>query len=180
MDAVINKAKEIERRFCGHHPDTHPEPLSTRECIRSVVDSKNTGKNKHRYIVATQDYELRRELRGIPGVPLIYINRGVMIMEPMAEATTLEKVKEERVKFKAELKTAIKRKRGDEEDEGKVDREVQNGSQADTDGPPIKRKKKNYGKAKGPNPLSAKKKKKKTKPRVPQNAKAKKMAEAAT
>jgi len=172
MDQTIEKAKEIERRFCGHHPQDHPDPLSTRDCIHSVVDGKDTGRNKHRYIVATQDHELRRELREIPGVPLIYINRGVMIMEPMASSSASEKARGERGKFKAELKTTGKRKRQeDEEEETKEGEEAKDGGEAKEavgkaggEEQPKKKKKKNYGKAKGPNPLSVKKKKKKPGP----------------
>ncbi|PKS06565.1 hypothetical protein jhhlp_007313 [Lomentospora prolificans] len=169
MDSIIDNAKLIERRFCGHHPQEHPEPLSTRDCIHSVVDGKNSGRNKHRYVVATQDYDLRRELRGIPGVPLIYINKGVMIMEPMASVSAMEKAKEERIKFKAELKTTGKRKRTDEEEEVKENSEAQTESSKVTtaEQPKKKKKKKNYGKARGPNPLAVKKKKTPGQPQKP-------------
>ncbi|SPN96740.1 related to UTP23 Essential nucleolar protein that is a component of the SSU (small subunit) processome involved in 40S ribosomal subunit biogenesis [Cephalotrichum gorgonifer] len=169
MAPIIAKAKEIERRFCGHHPDAHPEPLPTGECLMSVIDGKNTGRNKHRYVVATQDAELRRRLRQIPGVPLIYVNRGVMIMEPMASATEGELAKEERGKFRAELRGATKRKREDDgaEAEAKKDGAEKEGEEGEGEGaektaeqPAKKKKKKNYGKAKGPNPLAMKKKKK--------------------
>lgn len=167
MDAIIESAKSMERRFCGHHPQDHPEPLDAGECISSVVDGKNSGRNKHRYVVATQDIELRRELRAIPGVPLIYINKGVMIMEPMASASTEERTKEERTKFRAELKTnPVKRKRADDEEEPKGSAttdgasEAQVSAQASGEERPQKKKKKNYGKARGPNPLAVKKKKK--------------------
>lgn len=73
---VIDKAKDYERRRCGHHPEQFPEPCSTLECLGSVVGPKN----KHRYVVASQDPEVRAKMRGIPGVPLVYINRSVMIV----------------------------------------------------------------------------------------------------
>ena len=43
--------------------------------------------NLYNYIVATQDKELRSELRQIPGVPLLYINKSVVIFEPPSPAT---------------------------------------------------------------------------------------------
>ena len=49
--------------------------------------------NQFNYAVATQDQELRAYLRSIPGVPLIYINKSVMILEPISIAT-LKKVDE--------------------------------------------------------------------------------------
>lgn len=162
MAPIISKAKDLERRFCGHHPETHPDPLPTRECLMSVVDGKASGRNKHRYVVATQDADLRRELRGIPGVPLIYINRGVMIMEPMASATEGELAREERGKFRAEIRGAPKRKREEDEEGEGAEEKKEAGEKKEGEGEagPVKKKKKNYGKAKGPNPLAMKKKKK--------------------
>ncbi|TID16504.1 rRNA-processing protein UTP23 [Venturia nashicola] len=99
---LILQAKTYERRRCGHLPDE--DPKSELECLKSVVDSKENGTNKHRYVVATQDQALRAQMRAIPVVPLIYINRSVMIMEPMADATATIREREERAKFKAGLK----------------------------------------------------------------------------
>lgn len=76
MDRVIETAKTFERRRCGHHPESHPEPCSTIECLGAVVGPTN----KHRYVVASQDGEVRARFRGIAGVPLVYISRSVMIV----------------------------------------------------------------------------------------------------
>ncbi|KKY31685.1 putative rrna-processing protein utp23 [Diaporthe ampelina] len=155
---VIDKAKDYERRRCGHHPEEFLEPCSTLECLGGVVGPKN----KHRYVVASQDPEVRAKMRGIPGVPLVYINRSVMILEPMAAATTRVVQKGERAKFRAELKepdkaTGEKRKRGDGDDsEGSEDDD-----NVEKDKEPKKKKKKRKGE-KGPNPLSVKKPKKKS------------------
>ena len=43
--------------------------------------------NKHRYVLATQSQELRQKLRTIPAVPIVHINRSVMILEPPSDAT---------------------------------------------------------------------------------------------
>ncbi|KAK2610520.1 hypothetical protein N8I77_003944 [Diaporthe amygdali] len=155
VSKVIDKAKDYERRRCGHHPEEFPEPCSTLECLSSVVGPKN----KHRYVVASQDTEVRSKMRGIPGVPLVYINRSVMILEPMAGATTRVVQKGERAKFRAELKqsetaTGDKRKRGDEDDS---DASGEGGGEKKDEEP--KKKKKRKGE-KGPNPLSVKKPKK--------------------
>lgn len=76
MRKVIEKAKDFERRRCGHRPEEYPEPLSTVECLGECVGKSN----KHRYVVASQDPEVRAKMRGIPGVPLVYISRSVMIV----------------------------------------------------------------------------------------------------
>ncbi|KAF8475944.1 Fcf1-domain-containing protein, partial [Kalaharituber pfeilii] len=94
--SAVTLAKTFERRRCNHH--TLSDPLSNFACIQSCVVSP-TGENKHRYIVATQNREMRAYLRSIPGVPLIYINRSVMIMEPMADASWERREKEEWGKF---------------------------------------------------------------------------------
>jgi len=45
-------------------------------------------RNAKHYIVATQDVEFRKRLRRIPGVPLIYMNRTVLVLEKPSEAST--------------------------------------------------------------------------------------------
>ncbi|KAH6709285.1 putative rRNA-processing protein utp23 [Leptodontidium sp. MPI-SDFR-AT-0119] len=154
---LIDKAKTYERRRCGHRPEDYPEPLSTQECLASVVDPKGSKTNKNRYVVASQELEVRKHMRGILGVPLVYINRSVMIMEPMAEASTDNREKEERVKFRAGLKRgsgSLKRKREDEEE---AEEKHDGAGEAD-----ISKKKKKVKGPKGPNPLAVKKAKKPT------------------
>lgn len=152
----IKLGQSLERRRCGHHPNEYPEPLSTQECLRSVVDPKDTNQNKHRYVVASQDQEVRRMLRGIKGVPLIYIKRSVMILEPMADESVQVRAREERSKFRAEIKSSVgKRKREDaDDDDEKADKK-----DAGTTEDQKKKKKKGYG-SKGPNPLAVQKPKK--------------------
>ncbi|KAI1004086.1 hypothetical protein K3495_g4130 [Podosphaera aphanis] len=144
---LIDKAKTYERRRCGHLPSDYAEPLSAQECISSVVDPKSSGHNKHRYVVASQNLDVRKAMRLLMGVPLIYINRSVMIMEPMAEKSIENRVREEQGKFRSGLKRgsgSLKRKRSDED-----------GNSAD-----IPKKKRSE---KGPNPLAVKKPKSKQK-----------------
>ncbi|KAF4345600.1 rRNA-processing UTP23 [Fusarium beomiforme] len=152
---AIDLAKTLERRRCGHHPDDYPEPLSTRECLRSVVDPKDTLQNKHRYVVASQDQEVRKMLRGIRGVPLIYIKRSVMILEPMADESVQVRAKEERSKFRAEIKNSLgKRKREGADENEKSEKNTDDNSEEQK-----KKKKKGHG-PKGPNPLAVQKPKK--------------------
>jgi U3 small nucleolar RNA-associated protein 23 len=126
----IALAKKCERRRCGHIPD----PVSGRDCITACVNI--SGENKHRYILATQDEVLRGEMRMIPGIPMVYIKRAVMIMEPPSPATLDRKEFLEQQKLGG--KESMKRKREDGEESAKKVRKK---------GP------------KEPNPLSVKKKK---------------------
>lgn len=105
-DPSIRLAKTMERRRCGHveAPET---PLA---CVAECVGTRN----KNRYIVATQDVKLREKLRAIPGVPLIYINRSVMILEPPSPATLMMKEEREKAKVGLSAEEAVvlgKRKR---------------------------------------------------------------------
>lgn len=161
-DSWIEAAKAAERRRCGHHE--LEEPLSTLECLESVVDPKDSGRNRHRYVVASQDQGVRRRMREIAGVPLVYINRSVMILEPMALATEDVRSKEEKLKMRSGLKSrraaaGVKRKRDDDGDE--MDAEVGLGTQRE--GEPKKRKIKG---PKEPNPLSVMKPKKMKAPQL--------------
>lgn len=183
MKALIDSVKEnFERRRCGHHPD-ETDALSTLECLSSFVVDSGKG-SRNRYVVASQDAEVRRHMRGVKGVPLIYISRSVMIMEPMASGSAEVVSKEERAKFRSEIKplasAGAKRKRGGEDDsskDGSGDGEDDDGDDDDDQStaagerrkapssrspavgvPDRKKRKKVYG-PKGPNPLAAKKKK---------------------
>ncbi|KAK0257465.1 hypothetical protein LTS09_007512 [Friedmanniomyces endolithicus] len=164
----IEVAKQAERRRCGHHE--LDVPLTTLECLTSVVDPKGSGKNRNCYVVATQDQEVRQSMRRVAGVPLMYVNRSVMILEPMASKSEKLREMEERGKLKAGLISRRptgpggKRKREGEEEEDMPDR-ARAIVAAEADGgvrgsePAAKKKQKVKG-PKGPNPLSVRKTKK--------------------
>lgn len=142
---AIDLAKTFERRRCNHPPKN---PLKPAECIESITSIN--GVNKHRYIVATQSYDLRKKLRKVPGVPLIFMNRSVMVMEPLSEASSKYSNLVESKKLTGGLNDAkvagyVNKENNDEVAiEGKSPEE------------PVPKKRKG---PKGPNPLSVKKKK---------------------
>ncbi|KAI1855447.1 hypothetical protein JX265_007718 [Neoarthrinium moseri] len=172
---AIELGKTFERRRCGHHPDQYPEPLSTLDCLSSVVDPKGSGINKHRYVVASNDLETRASLRLVKGTPLLYISRSVMIMEPMADESVQHRSADERAKLRAEIKRfSDGKKRKREEDDDAEDNNAGDGSpqkRAAADQP--EKKKKTRKGPKGPNPLAVKKA---SKPKAgePQNSTSKK------
>jgi U3 small nucleolar RNA-associated protein 23 len=151
-EAWIEVAKQAERRRCGHHE--LEEPLSELECITSVLDPKGSGTNKHRYVVATQEREVRAKMREVAGVPLVYINRSVMVMEPMAERSAEVREAEEKGKVRAGLKS----RRGAEVVSGEK-RKAEGEEGEDTAAAAAPKRKKPKGPS-GPNPLSVKKPKK--------------------
>lgn len=161
-DMVISVAKNMERRRCNHH--TLDQPLSTLECLSSVIDPKSSKLNPHHYVVASQDSEVRSFCRDVRGVPLIYIKRSVMVMEKMGEKSMVVREGVEKTKFRSGLRARGtgnlgKRKRGDEGIEGDADA-ADTASIAEDDVRAIK-KKKTKG-PKGPNPLAVKRSKKAT------------------
>ena len=98
----MDLAKTFERRKCNHK-----EAIPGDDCISSVVGahlkfisvssflihSSSGDSNKHRYVVATQSQPLRSKLRGIPAVPVVHMNRSVMILEPMSDTTAQAKAR---------------------------------------------------------------------------------------
>ncbi len=92
---AVDLAKSFERRKCNHK-----EAIPGNECIAAVVGASSLHPsflpadlhipgeiNKHRYVIATQSHPLRVSLRAIPGVPIVHINRSVMVLEPASDAT---------------------------------------------------------------------------------------------
>ena len=163
-ETMIALAKNMERRRCNHH--TLENPLSTLECLSSVIDPKSTHTdkdliNKFNYVVAVQDEDVRRWCRRVKGVPIIYVKRSVMVMEPMGERSVGVREGMEKGKMRSGLRArergeaVEKRKRGDEDEEIKeVGGVGQGGGTGEREG-----KKRKKG-PKGPNPLSVKKPKK--------------------
>lgn len=155
-------------RHCSHNPES--TPIDEVSCLLSLLSpSPDAKKNKEHYILATADpptssddkdatnakkrkrvdpsedplrraQSLRSGARSIPGVPIIYVKRSVMILEPMS--TSSEHVRDgvERDKFKVGIEATVTGKRKREGEEGQKERGLK--------------------KAKAPNPLSMKKPKK--------------------
>ncbi|KAK7465727.1 hypothetical protein VKT23_005698 [Stygiomarasmius scandens] len=145
---AVELAKTFERRKCNHR-----EAIQGDECLKHVVGDTN----KHRYVVATQNQPLRVKLRSIPAVPLVHINRSVMVLEPPSDATIRAKNATEEQSLHSTSSDKVV---------------VQSLAAAPQD-PPKKKKG-----PKGPNPLSIKKKKHvQSEPKVLQSKDPKKMEE---
>eukprot|EP00752_Nemacystus_decipiens_P002391 g2257.t1 len=126
----------------GGTPEKGPDPA---EEITATIGAANEGK----YLVASQDENLRVRLRRVPGCPLVFVSRTVLVMEQPSGKSKAEFEKAERKKAVGTT---------DEEDRvlsilKKREREAREKERASQ---PRKRLKK---KASAPNPLSAKKKK---------------------
>ncbi|KAG1946863.1 rRNA-processing protein UTP23 homolog [Pimephales promelas] len=139
-------AKLILQRFqirrCKHTND----PVPASECLLSMLGETNP----HHYFIATQDQELTKALKKIPGVPLLYIIVNTMVLDKPSERTLkhVEAVQLGEIVNPSQQKSiqSLKEKEGlgkDGED---------------------KRGKKRKRKSSNPNPLSCLKKKKKPLP----------------
>lgn len=143
--SLVSPNPELKRNKEHYILATADPPSPEKVAASSTGDAKKRKRDEYEAVEAMRRAKsLRISARAVPGVPIIYVKRSVMILEPMS--TPSEDVREgfERGKFRAGLdgdSTLGKRKRG--EDEGK--------------------KKAGAKKAKGPNPLSAKKPKKRAK-----------------
>ncbi|KAI0704886.1 Fcf1-domain-containing protein [Cytidiella melzeri] len=125
---AVDLAKTFERRKCNHK-----EAIPGDECLTSVIGEAN----KHRYVLASQSQSLRSSMRNIPAVPIVHVNRSVMILEPPSDATIRTKNSTEQ---KALMPSASELAH------------IASTSQVETAAPKKKRKG-----PKGPNPLSVKK-----------------------
>lgn len=161
---AIALAKRFERRRCGHRDPTQEDKgvKKPHDCMWDVVVVDN--QNKHRYVVASQKDKLRQRLRRVPAVPLLYVNRSVMIMEPMSSVTERARALIEQGKLVGGLNEVIaasakKRKTTEEGSNSDSNNDDDSDNSEDEDDKPNPKKRKG---PKQPNPLSIKKKKKVT------------------
>lgn len=77
--STVTEAKTWERRLCNHR-----EAIDPQECVKQCVGPEN----KHRYVVASEQGKLRRDLRlNVPAVPMMHFTQAVMVLEPMSPLT---------------------------------------------------------------------------------------------
>lgn len=160
---------ELPLRYCKHKNEDG-EDLGVVEEWRCLLDllagqpkGNEQAKNKQHYILATADaseqeqrrrdhIEVRERARLIPGVPIVYVKRSVMILEELSAASEKLRLGEEKEKFREGLISSDrKRKRGDEEEDEFVEGLM---GEEEQDAP-----RRRGHRAKGPNPMSVRKKK---------------------
>lgn len=98
--------------------------------------------------MATQEVELRKALRMVPGVPLLYLNRSVLVFEDISRATLAIVRQDEK----------IKASKLDDNEKRKLEHVLKD-AESDDDQQPQQRLKRK--RANAPNPLSCKKSSKK-------------------
>jgi U3 small nucleolar RNA-associated protein 23 len=162
---------EVPLRYCKHNDqETAVEEV---DCLIDLVAGQPKGneqvKNKQHFVLATAEptdaekrkagrgfVDVREAARNVPGVPIVYVKRSVMILEELSRASLRVKGEVERERLREGLLGGAGRKRkrkggdeeGEEEEEGKEEGEDVASS-----------KRRVVKKVKEPNPLSVKKKK---------------------
>ncbi|KAI9303028.1 Fcf1-domain-containing protein, partial [Cunninghamella echinulata] len=130
---AVHTAKQFEIRKCKHR-----NPVSSEKCTLELVGAKN----EKRFCIATQNENVIRQLHDIPGVPILKLKNGLVILESLTNKT-------KQVIQKNELTKTLPTQK--EAEHLKIAKMIQ---------PPPSEPVHKRRKAKGPNPLSMKKKKK--------------------
>ena len=149
IDLISGQAKGNEQKKNKNHyiiaaADWDEGIKDQRE--RDKIDAQRRKRRK----LGQPDVDVRDVARTIPGVPIVYVKRSVMILEEPAVATVRTVRNIERDKFKDGIGGAVRGVKRSRDDDEEGDNERQKNS-APT-GRPVK-------KVKGPNPLSIRKKK---------------------
>eukprot|EP01117_Protostelium_nocturnum_P004444 TRINITY_DN1601_c0_g1_i1.p1 TRINITY_DN1601_c0_g1~~TRINITY_DN1601_c0_g1_i1.p1 ORF type:complete len:284 (-),score=129.14 TRINITY_DN1601_c0_g1_i1:267-1118(-) len=79
---LLSKKKEKKKTLNGEQVP-QPRVATSRECIESLLKTPGKG-----YIVATNDDELKKEARKIPGVLILTVYQGQLVMDSFSNATT--------------------------------------------------------------------------------------------
>ena len=161
---------EIPLRHCKHNPEE--TAVSEAECLLDLVAGQPRGneqpKNKQHFVLATADpsdkerkgkgyVDLREQVRQVPGVPIVYVKRSVMVLEELSSASERVKrgVERERLREGLVLGTRKRKSMEHEEENEDGDADQENGGSVEA----VKNLKVGKKREKGPNPLSVRKKK---------------------
>ena len=152
IPGILKLISQYKIEECNHN---QIDPIT---CIRNYIGKKNHDK----YFVATQDDFLRKQLRKIPGVPLIFFDQNMLLIDKLSPSSLEASEKRENLKEAPQKKEQkiLNEKKNEVKDF--LIQEFKNSAY-------YKRKSEEYKlnklmgkikkKANGPNPLSVKKKK---------------------
>lgn len=91
VGAKASEALEFAGKFCSVIEDSSISGDTPASRLIYMLDNLNDEsssiKSSLRYIVATQDKDLRVQLASIAGVPLVYFNKVTLVLEPPSEAS---------------------------------------------------------------------------------------------
>ncbi|ONK64031.1 uncharacterized protein A4U43_C07F21390 [Asparagus officinalis] len=161
----LQAAQMLVTARCDHEE----KRVSAEKCVESIIG----GSNAEHFFVATQDAEIRKMFREIPGVPVIYgLRNSLFIEQPSTHQREFVKSTEEKrlhmsdseyqklrkIKLKNKLENPVDSPDAQDDSGNELvtipEKNIARRMLAVTDKSKFKRKR-----AKGPNPLSCKKKK---------------------
>ncbi|KAI9371994.1 hypothetical protein BJX61DRAFT_534330 [Aspergillus egyptiacus] len=131
--SLLSPLADVKRNK-EHYTLATSDPPGADKLAQEVAAGKKRKRDADEGLQALKRAQaLRRGARSVPGVPIVYVKRSVMILEPMSAPSEGVKEGVEQDKFRVGLNQDAKEGGGE------------------------KKKKRNVKKAKGPNPLSVKK-----------------------
>lgn len=71
-------AKQFETRKCKHQ-----HPVASAQCVKELIGATNDNN----YCLATQNDTLLKQIRSMPGIPLLRVQKGMIILESLTTAT---------------------------------------------------------------------------------------------
>ncbi|XP_020286624.1 rRNA-processing protein UTP23 homolog [Pseudomyrmex gracilis] len=83
FSSLVSGAIQIVKQYAIHRCGHEKNPINGSRCLLSMIGRENSS----RYIVATQDRELQKKLRTIPGVPLMYLHGKTPTLESASKAS---------------------------------------------------------------------------------------------
>ena len=97
LESIGDKAissKEFVNKFCIIIDDIHingdtpaAKTINMLNGIRKEKNYNRSSSNNNKYMVATQDKDLRNILGEIPGIPIIYLNKVTLLLEPPSKSS---------------------------------------------------------------------------------------------
>ena len=94
LESLGEKGKtsiEFVKKLCSIINDDNISGDTPAEKTRNMLDNLNNERISNpslkKYMIATQDKDLRNKLGDVPGVPIIYLNKVTLVLEPPSTAS---------------------------------------------------------------------------------------------
>jgi U3 small nucleolar RNA-associated protein 23 len=143
------ECSEFARSFCTIIDDSKFKGESLSDRLIDFISKESTIKEKNvlkRYFVATQDSDLKSLLAAVGGIPLIYLNKVIFVLEPPSKASR---------EYNRDVENAKAELTGNEKDVvGQVDSSTGSSNITAAVAQPEKPKERKKRKATAANPLS--------------------------
>jgi len=174
VGAKAKSSLDFATSFCETLDDSKHRGDTASERIIAMMRQQHSdwlaapSQHKRRFVVATQDKDLRAALGHIPGIPLIYLNKVILVLEPPSPTSRdfNQRLEVDKITLKpgeaAVVENLKKRKKVDTkivggeggDDEGEGEDEGEEEEEEEGKAAPVAQERKKH-KAFAPNPLSS-------------------------